>query len=289
MKIGFVGDIHGRVLHTLAVLTRWQLHAQQKLDLIIQVGDLGAYPSPSEQLRNEKYVRQDPAELDFSRLVQAVGILAEDIRYIRDNHLNPIHFIRGNHEDFEWLGTINKQAEQGIASVDPFDMYRYVADGFILDAGPCRIAFLGGIESTESQPKSIDPVEYDKLRKCAPGEIDILITHDAPFGIGVNFLGNTQGSALITDLIETIQPRYLIAGHYHHMNGPRKYGNTTYLGLNVLVDLRDDGVRRRVQPGSIAVLETETDTLEYVTDDWLATMDKDFDFRTYMGKLRQQK
>jgi predicted phosphodiesterase len=70
LLIGFVGDTHGRVLHTLAVLSEWQIRTKKKLDLIIQVGDLGAYPEPSEEVRNEKYVRQDPAELDFSRFLK---------------------------------------------------------------------------------------------------------------------------------------------------------------------------------------------------------------------------
>ncbi len=287
MKIGFIGDIHARVFHTLALITAWQERTGQKLDLIIQVGDLGAYPDPSDDVRNEKYVRQDPAELDFMRLLQAEGRIAECLHFIRANVLqSPIYFIRGNHEDFDWLEAQHAQdSQESKVRVDPFDLFHYVKDGTIWELNHVRMAFLGGIQTREHDRRSIEPDAYANLNQLKPGEIDILITHDAPYGIGTNFLGHTQGSTLISDLIATITPQYLIAGHYHHMNGPRAYGATTYLGLNVLVDLRDDGVHRRVQPGSMAVLETTTNQLQYVTDDWLSSIDRDFNFLEYIGGL----
>lgn len=285
MLIAFVGDIHGRVFHTLAVLSEWQLRTNRKLDLVIQVGDLGAYPNPSEQLRNEKYVRQDPAELDFSRYLTAEGRVEASIRYIREKHVNRIYFIRGNHEDFDWLRSKSEQAEQGIVGIDPFDLYYYATDGTTMNENNVTIAFLGGIQTAAQQPKSIDRAAYEKLIQIPPGEIQLLITHDAPYGIGTNFRGETQGSTLISELIETIRPQYVIAGHYHHRNGPKTFGATTYLGLNVLVDLRNDGELRTIQPGSIAVLDTETNHIQVVTDDWLSSFDKDFDFVAYTEQL----
>src|SRR5690606_14117263 len=125
--------IHGRVFHTLALITEWQLRTDQRLDLIIQVGDFGAYPNPSEEVRNEKYVKQDPAQLDFMKLRQADSSVAERLRYIRQEILrHPIYFIRGNHEDFVWLDALLSQSEaQDKASVDPFDLFYYVKDGTV--------------------------------------------------------------------------------------------------------------------------------------------------------------
>jgi hypothetical protein len=132
-----------------------------------------------------------------------------------------------------------------------------------------KIAFFGGIETPRPKESSIDEEDFAQLLTHSPGEIDILITHDAPYGIGTNFLGQEHGSAQITQLVETIQPQYLIAGHYHHMIGPTMYGRTKYLGLNVLIHLRLDP-SGRVQPGCLAILDTEKDELNFVTDDWLA-------------------
>lgn len=44
MLIGFVGDVHGRVFHAIAALATWQVRTGKRFDLLIQVGDLGAYP-----------------------------------------------------------------------------------------------------------------------------------------------------------------------------------------------------------------------------------------------------
>ncbi|MFE5323774.1 metallophosphoesterase [Paenibacillus sp. NPDC056579] len=290
MLIAFIGDIHGRVFHTLALIETRQRRSGRKLDLVIQVGDLGAYPEPTESLLNEKYVQLDAAELDFSRLVkeEADGKLADDLRYLRRHHVGPILFIRGNHEDFDWLDSQSCDIDQGTVPVDSFDLFHYVKDGTVLNYDGTRIAFLGGIETPKPKRKSIDPAAYERLLQCKPGEIDILITHDAPYGIGRSFHGQTQGSALLSKLIETIEPNYLIAGHYHHVIGPKACGRTTYLGLNVLVDLRDDGERRRVQPGSMAVLDTATKELQVVQDDWFAQLDKHFDFPIFMERLKQR-
>jgi len=43
MNIAFLGDLHGRVFHALALLTTWQAKAGKMLDMIIQVGDLGGH------------------------------------------------------------------------------------------------------------------------------------------------------------------------------------------------------------------------------------------------------
>lgn len=287
MKIGFIGDIHGRVFHCLAAITAWQLYHSEKLDMIIQVGDLGAYPIPDQELKNNKFYLQDPSQFDFSRFLKAEGDLADHLHYIRKLLLNPLYFIRGNHEDFQWLNKVSSSSANNIVSIDPFDLFYYVEDGTILEINGMKIAFLGGIETTVREEKSINEEVYLNLLKTTPGVIDILVSHDAPYGIGTNYHGQVQGSAKISNLIDQIQPKYLIAGHYHHMNGPRVYGNTKYLGLNVIIDLRQD-VFGRVQAGSLAILDTVKDEVDFVTDDWLSKFDKEFDFMKYCDELKKK-
>lgn len=287
MKIAFVGDIHGRIFHTLAVLTEWQQQNKEKLDLIIQVGDLGAFPEPDEEMKNTRFVLEDPTELDFSRYINAKGKTAESILYTREKHINRIYFIRGNHDDFNWLNSTSHVSENGIVDVDPFGILHYVTDGTIQSHGELSIAFLGGIETEQTEPKSIDTNAYKKLMQMDPGVIDILITHDAPYGISTSFTGKTQGSPLVSELIKKMQPRYLIAGHYHHMNGPTNYGKTTYLGLNILIPpLRRDELRK-VQPGSLAILDTAKDTLQFVTAEWLSGFAKGFRFNSFVKQVKE--
>ena len=74
----------------------------------------------------------------------------------------------------------------------------------------------------------------------------------------------------------SIAPRYLIAGHLHHVIGPRQFGTTTYLGLNVLFNARSE--RHCVEPGSLVILDTILNTLDLVTADWLSEITEDFSF-----------
>ncbi|MXQ52387.1 metallophosphoesterase family protein [Shimazuella alba] len=284
MKIGFVGDIHGRVFHTLALLTAWQIRNQCKLDLIIQVGDLGAYPYPNEELKNEKYVKKDLAQLDFSRYLQAKGKLAENIQYIRTNHLEQIYFIRGNHEDFTWLRKKSSLAQKGTVCVDSFDLFYYATDGSVIKKNNLSIAFLGGIQTSRTE-ESIDEIAYHTLLNTNK-KIDVLITHDAPFGIGTGYYGDIQGSTMISTLIKQLQPNYLIAGHYHHMAGPLQFKNTTYLGLSVLVNLRENDQLRSIEPGSMAVLDTSQAELRFVLEPWITDINGNFDFNSFVDQVR---
>ena len=214
--------------------------------------------------------------------------MLEDIQCVKRYLSGPIYFIRGNHEDFDWLHGKSAATESSIVPIDPVQLFQYVKDGTVLHTDGHQIAFLGGVESGKVEAKAIDIAAYEKLLKLAAGEIDVLVTHDAPYGINVNFHGEIQGSIQITRLIEQLQPRYHIAGHYHHMNGPRRYGKTTYLGLNVLVNLRE-GEQRRIQPGSLAVLDTTKNRLDFVDDDWLSGFNKDFDFHAFVQQMMQTK
>jgi len=271
----------------MAVVTEWQRRTNQKFDLLVQVGDLGAYPEPDDDLKKDKFVRQDETQLDFSRLLQAEGKLADQVRYLRDHHIGPIYFIRGNHEDFDWLDQKSRYGVQGVVCVDPFHLYHYVTDGTVLKFGRTSLAFLGGIQTKEPDRRSIAIEAHKQLGSLGIGEVDILVSHDAPYGVGTNYYGETQGSLLISDLVNRLQPRFVMAGHYHHRIGPRVYGCTTYMGLNVLVNLREDGERRTIQPASLAVLDTATGNHYFVMDDWLALFDKDFDFSRYVDHVRR--
>lgn len=286
MKIAFIGDIHGRIFHTIAALIMWQTKYKEKLDMIIQVGDFAAYPNPDEELLKDKFIQQDPTELDFSKYINANGKLKEDLRYASSYLKCPIYFLRGNHEDFEWLKLISNDGNI-IANVDDYNLVQYVPDGKVMEVNGIKVAFLGGIETAEREERSINEDIYNELiDKYKSREIDILVTHDAPYGVAIGFKGQVQGSKKITKLVEILQPKFLIAGHYHHMIGPQHIENTMYLGLSILVPPLRKDESRRVQPGSIAILDTKNNDLKFVTDDWMSSIDKDFDFQEFINALK---
>ena len=284
MKIAFIGDVHGRVYHALAAVLSLQARLQDKLDLIIQVGDLGAFPDP-ERLdeATQRYAERDPSELHFSHLLGAKGALARQLSAARARLPGPIYFIRGNHEDMAWLAGLRNESRAESTPVDPFDLLHYVEDGAVVDFGGFRVAFLGGVEYGAEAGTRIEGEALDKLSAVAPGSVDLLVTHDAPYGVAVGFSGSTQGSQKISDLLKVLQPAYHVAGHYHHMIGPTSYGRTTYIGLASLFPGRRGGAP--LQDGSLALLDTARAELRFVTDGWLKDFGAGFAFETYFESL----
>jgi Calcineurin-like phosphoesterase len=123
--VGFIGDVHGRVFHALAAVITWRREAGRRVDLLIQVGDLGAFPDPGQvDEATARYHAADPAEADLSRLLKAVGRRVESLRRLRAQLLGPIYFLRGNHEDAAWLRRLPVDPVDGTAKVDPFDLFR---------------------------------------------------------------------------------------------------------------------------------------------------------------------
>ena len=73
-------------------------------------------------------------------------------------------------------------------------------------------------------------------------------------------------------MVEKIKPQYHITAHYHHMIGPQRRHNTVHLGLNNLVLPLRGKPGRNLRAGWMAVMDTDTDTLEFVKEDWLTDM-----------------
>lgn len=283
MLVAFIGDVHGMVFHAFAALATLQERVGRRFDLLIQVGDMGAYPDRARMdAASLRYLEADPSQGDFARLLRADGERAERLRCLRERFAGPIHFIRGNHEDFPWLQQLPVDTASATAAVDPFDLLRYVPDGTVLAFGDLRVAFLGGEESGGSvDDGEIDAAAYGTLMHCEPGAIDLLVTHDAPYGLSTGYHGQTQGSRLITALVERVQPRFHVAGHYH-LNGPRSYGRTTFLCLSQLVDSPIwHPEARGLREGCMAVLDTKTGDLRPVTGSWLSAFPTPFDFDSW--------
>ncbi|HEY3870644.1 MAG TPA: metallophosphoesterase [Actinocrinis sp.] len=276
MKIAFIGDVHGRVLHALAAAAALQHHRGIRLDAVVQVGDLGAYPTPDRMDGpSRRFAAQNPAEADFFRLLDPAPQLSSAIRLALEQ-VPPILFVSGNHEDFDWLAALHAEAEgAAVVAVDPAGAYRHVACGHQLLVAGQRTAFLGRIESAGHM--DFDAAAYAGLLAAEPGSVDILVTHDGPYGMCQDWRGHTAGSPKLAALIEHLQPRLHVSGHYHHENGPRTYGRTQSYALAVLVlpkanPRRPDQAdpRQQVAPGSIALLDTSTYDVEYIHDGWLA-------------------
>lgn len=287
MFIGFVGDLHGRVLHALALIVTWQKRNGRRFHLLVQVGDMGAFPDTSRLERTaNRHLVTDPSQYDFVRLICADDGLAESLARLRGCLAGPVHFIRGNHEDFDWLERLPRDSGSGTAAVDRCGLMRHVPDGTVMTFGGLRVAFLGGVGERDDAA-GINRGAYETLLTMEPGSIDVLVTHQGPYGSSTGFRGDIQGSRMITDLIERSRPTFHVAGHAHVLSGPTRFGETTYLGLDCVVasPLYHPDVRG-FQPGCLGVLDTDHGKLEAVTDDWLAGFETPFCFDRWFEGFR---
>lgn len=286
MLLGLIGDAHGRVFHAIAAAITWQVQSGQSFDCLIQVGDLGAFPDVNQiDPATYRHLAADQAEADFSRLLTAQGKRAEIVQALRTQFTTPIYFIRGNHEDFDWLKQLPVDPITGTAAIDPFGFFHYVPDGTVLQFDTLQVAFLGGVEE-RTDAAAIDRTAYERLLKLEPGAIDLLVTHQGPYGSSVGFRGDIYGSPLISALINRLQPTFHVAGHTHAVAGPLTYGRTTYLCLASLVASplwQPDA--RGLQAGCLVVLDTTSSKIWHVTDDWLAQFDTPFDLEAWYEHL----
>ncbi|REE95457.1 metallophosphoesterase family protein [Thermomonospora umbrina] len=274
MKVAFFGDVHGCALHALAAAIRLQRHRGVRLDALVQVGDLGAYPSAERwDGSSRRFAVENPAQHDFFRLLDPSPPLADAVRAALEE-VPPFVFLSGNHEDHEWLEALHRAADSPVVtSVDPLGVFRHVACGNVIEVAGLRTAFLGLIELPGRM--DLDPDAYARLLDIEPGGVDVLITHDGPYGMN-EYRGVVQGSPKLSALIERLRPRLHVGGHYHHENGPRRYGPTVSYALAQLVppwrggDSGQEAPPPRIAPGSIGLLDTETLDFEYVDDPWLA-------------------
>jgi len=280
MKIAFVGDVHGCVLHALGALVLLQDRRGIRLDAVIQVGDLGAYPSADRfDEPSRRFGRDHPAQGDFFRLLDPSPSLAGAVRSAL-GHVPPVLFVSGNHEDHDWLAGLHEAAGTEVVPVDPLGAYRHVSCGTVLEVAGQRVAFLGLIETAGGM--DFDGRAYARLLGLAPGSVDVLVTHDGPYGLARDRRGGELGSAKLSRLLEHLRPRLHVGGHYHHANGPRHYGPTVSYTLAQLVrpkatrwESTPANPEQRVTAASIGLFDTDSSGtgstgFAYVADEWLA-------------------
>lgn len=289
MKIGFFGDTHGCVRHALGAAVLLARH-RGPLDALIQVGDLGAFPSAERwDEASRRHGAAAPAQHDFFALLDPSPSLSDGVRRALAE-IPPFTFVSGNHEDHAWLADLHDGALEALVPVDPLGAFRHVPDGTIVEIAGLRTAFLGRIDAPGT-PVDYDHDAYRTLLDVEPGTVDLLVTHDGPHAMSTDFHGRLQGSALLSTLIERLQPALHLSGHYHHQNGPRHYGRTVSFAVGLLVpphaSRRDPGQanpRQQVAAGSIALLDTGTGTVDYVHDPWLADVHgDDLDLAALLG------
>lgn len=280
------GDVHGRVALMLTLARRWQQASGCRLDGILQVGDMGAFPDHKRlDDATRKYCAHDPDELGFlpflSRSAEAEALLAPDTA-------PPIAFCRGNHEDFAYLEPMREPR-----ALDPYGKLWYIPDRCALDWAQFggerfRIAAFGGAApldaptgrgrraravrrkaarhaTTGMQPR-FTPADVEAARHARLGVVDVLLTHSGP--MNPSWSG---GSPLLARIASWWSPRVHLFGHHHQVVGPISTPHGLLVGLEHL-SFGPSGLLRAGAWGILSIDEASVDFrwMEREEVPWLA-------------------
>ncbi len=190
VKIAIAGDVHGHF--DLLFEKASALGA----DLILQLGDTGMFP--------------DPSQVDAA--TSRHGACQEFLPYLQGDKPVPIPtwVIKGNHEDFEYLDFVKKNG--GVIAPN----LRYVANGSVIELEGIRFGMLGGNYSPryfyEEEPKQqrrrhFTMGETDALKVAG---FDVLLLHDGPENPTLR-----KGSPVLTEFIKETEPSRVYHGHFH--------------------------------------------------------------------------
>jgi hypothetical protein len=277
MLVAVFGDTHGNLDVMYMLARQFEERTGFLLSWVIQVGDFGFWPTLSEvdrlTVRHANALGVDPIG-DFHKYVED-GNRAPYKTLV----------IRGNHEDQLFLMGHERRLQEEHPEdyfnryVEVAPNIFYLPDGHVVSLEGTRIAGLGGAfshktwrnwdywdpgrqEETTTKYKETRPgigqqtVRYkekrrlthmtrDRWERLMGEQFDVLLTHDAPAGIGIVGSANAPipdeektekiygefGVPYLRELIETVQPRLVFSGHWHQLR-KRQYGNSkaTVLG-----------------------------------------------------------
>lgn len=185
MRVALFSDIHGKILLPFKLVDLYQKETGNKIDFILQCGDIGAYPN-LENLDKAtiKHAQYDRDELgffdDFTKENQGIKSFLDHL------NINMI-CVRGNHEDHDFLDHLEKENDQN--SLFPIDIYKRV---FVCKSGLKQelvieneaLSFVGigriGDRKGRTEKRFIQDYERTEIKKLLKTKdiFDILITHD---------------------------------------------------------------------------------------------------------------
>lgn len=270
MLIAIFGDLHGKILLAYKLCQRWQKEHKKNLDLILQVGDLGVWPDPTKlDKATVRFVAEDEDELgfvDFANGSEALYnlFLSKDADVLPD-----IYFIKGNHEDFDFLGSLAGK-RHATTPIDAYHKINYISNGKVFTYAKgnehIQIGGIGGIDiSTVSKKKEKDMYFTDKeIQELSLNkEINILLTHHG------STTKNNILSEKIYDLRDSIKPQYHFYGHLHKEAPILKENDTFLIQMNLLGFRRESGVLTKQAFGILEWHDKNNNKFEFVEDEWI--------------------
>lgn len=215
MKIAIFADIHGKLLLPFKLVDLYQQETGNKVDFILQCGDIGAYPNienlDKATIRHAQYDRDELGFHDYFTNMHA-GIKT----FLDDLNINMI-CVRGNHEDHDFLDVLEQENPQ--STLFPIDVYGRV---FVCKSGLKQelrtndevLTWVGigriGDRKGRTEKRFIQDYERKAIKKLLKTRelFDILITHDKD-----DSAQNGYGMTEIREVLDNVIFHYHFYGH----------------------------------------------------------------------------
>jgi hypothetical protein len=275
MRIAVVGDVHGHLALLYAILGRWQRETGRHIDLVLQVGDLGAFPPASRiDTATRWHAERDPEELGFA------DFGGDDPPATLLDPRPTLLFIPGNHEDHGYLELLAGRAPPNeptyavsgdgrIAALRSGRIWTFEAGGESVRIG--GVSGVAGRRRKQHQHPRLHLQEDEALALASrsPGAFDLFISHERPAGIDARLRHDLGGSDALRVLIDEAQPRLAFFGHYEKA-GEWSIGRTRVFGLAGCGYVTRD--EWPVKPDAVVIVDWDDaePRVEWLRTEWLA-------------------
>jgi Icc-related predicted phosphoesterase len=275
LNIALFADVHGRIALCFDLCARWQQETGEQIDLILEAGDLAAFPDMSRiDSATLRYAGRDRTELGF---MDHFATYREDIAGMLAQTSAPLIFVRGNHEDHEWLDSLENASRDPIFPIDAYNRVYCLKTGipYRFERGSESITIVGiGRIAQSSRPRSssgarIQDYEIRQLERHSHERADLLLTHDCAYGFVEKH--DDSGMPQIRAYLDRHQPTYHIFGHIGHV----QVRDVDQNGVTIQCKPADLHWTRSgtLEPGSFAVLRwhnRDDHHIEVIDEPWLA-------------------
>jgi predicted phosphodiesterase len=227
MLLCIAGDAHGRLDRMYSDILAFEVQLCLRFDAVLHVGDLGIWPDASCV---DRATREHDGVGDFPAWLAA-----------KKQAPRSTYFIKGNHEDFEWLE--RQQSREILPGLT------YLPNGRILDIGGVIVGGIGGCFGPSNYDRPSQDLRGIARRHftrdeveavCQQRGIDILLLHDAPGGVEFAkshpFHGErryTSNASGLRTAVLKVKPQICFFGH-HHVRLDADVDGVRCVGLNAI-------------------------------------------------------
>ncbi len=257
IRIALFADIHGKFLLPFKMVEHYQNTTGNKIDWIIQCGDMGAFPTKATMDKATlRHVKNDRDELGF--MDNFCQKNAEIEAFLNKLDINML-CVRGNHEDHEFLDNLEQQnPNQAYFPIDCYKRVFVAKTGHLINLpnkqGSEIISMLGigriGDRKNRPHAQYIQDYERQKLKQFYKehSECDLLITHDKEVDSERGY-----GAEEIEQALDKVAFCYMFHGHTGEPYNQRTANN----GITEIIKIKELEFNKhgKLEDGCMLILE----------------------------------